>query len=392
MKRKKPSGFDERLNHSIELLKKAESLAIRYDSENGYYLAFSSGKDSQALYHVAQMAGVKFQANMNFTSVDPPQVIRFVREHYPDVITHAPEKSIYQLAVEHQLLPSRNIRWCCADFKEYAGAGKVCLIGIRASESARRAKRHEVEVSSKKFSGDLEQFFEWQKTELERREGILLRRMKREGKKVNEDYFSLQKDNEIRCINGKDSILISMWVELVGGDTDFPFRIERDMYVLQRVFFNSHGFDGLIDHQHGLCGWYGFAGSFNGRFFDGGYSGHNVNGRDYISEQIRNILGQTLFLKGVEWQSKDYFDIEIPDNSTIYCDIPYKGTKQYSTSKDFDYERFYDWCRDMRAKGHRIFISEYQMPDDFVCVWEKQITNAMNQKNTYKPIERLFTI
>ena len=209
MRNSKPNNFDERLQHSISLLQKAEKLAIKYDSENGFYLAFSGGKDSQALYHVAQMAGVKFQAHMNFTSVDPPQVIRFVRRQYPDVITHAPTKSIYQLAVEHQLLPSRNIRWCCSDFKEYAGAGKVCLIGIRASESARRAKRHEVEVSSKKFSGNIEQFFEWQTKELERREGILLRRMKREGKKINEDYFSMRNDNEVRCINGKDSILIS---------------------------------------------------------------------------------------------------------------------------------------------------------------------------------------
>jgi len=206
---KNPIGFDERLQHSIELLHKAEKLALRYDTENGYYLAFSGGKDSQALYHVAQLAGVRFQAHMNFTSVDPPQVIRFVRKHYPDVVTHAPEKSIYQLAIDRGILPSMRIRWCCADLKETAGAGKVTLIGIRKAESARRAKRHEVEVSSKKFSGSLEEFGEWQAQELKKREAKLIRKMKREGKKVNEDEFSLKKDNEVRCINGKDSILVS---------------------------------------------------------------------------------------------------------------------------------------------------------------------------------------
>lgn len=209
MLNKKPIGFDERLQHSIELLHKAEKLALRYDTENGYYLAFSGGKDSQALYHVAKLAGVRFQAHMNFTSVDPPQVIRFVRKQYPDVITHAPQKSIYQLAIERGILPSMRIRWCCADLKETAGAGKVTLIGIRKAESARRAKRHEVEVSSKKFSGSFEEFGEWQAQELEKREAKLIRKMKREGKKVNEDEFSLKKDNEIRCINGKDSILVS---------------------------------------------------------------------------------------------------------------------------------------------------------------------------------------
>lgn len=206
---KKPKGFDEKLQHSIELLQKAEKLALRYDAEDGFFLAFSGGKDSQALYHCAILGGVKFKAHMNFTSVDPPQVIRFVRNNYPDVITHAPEKSIYQLAVERGILPSMRVRWCCADLKEQAGAGKVTLIGIRKQESARRAKRHEVEVSNKKFSGSLEQFTEWQQEEIKKKEEKLLRKMKREGKKVNEDYFSADKENEVRCINGKDSILIS---------------------------------------------------------------------------------------------------------------------------------------------------------------------------------------
>lgn len=207
--RQKPRGFDERLQHSIDLLQKAEKLAMRYDPQDGFYLAFSGGKDSQALYHVAQMGGVKFKAHMNFTSVDPPQVIRFVRQHYPDVVTHAPRKSIYDLAVERGILPSMRIRWCCADLKEQAGAGKVTLIGIRKQESTRRAKRHEVEVSNKKFSGSLEEFGQWQEQEIQRKEEKLLRRMQREGKKVNEDYFSADKENEVRCIGGKDSILIS---------------------------------------------------------------------------------------------------------------------------------------------------------------------------------------
>lgn len=146
---------------------------------------------------------------MNFTSIDPPQVIRFVRTQYPDVVTHAPEKSIFALAVDRGILPSMRIRWCCADLKETAGAGKVTLIGIRKQESVRRAKRHEVEVSNRKFSGSLDEFEVWQKEQIEKKEQKLIRKMRKEGKKVNEDEFSLQTDNEVRCINGKDSILIS---------------------------------------------------------------------------------------------------------------------------------------------------------------------------------------
>lgn len=70
-----------KLQQSIELLQKAEKMALQLDPENGFYLAFSGGKDSQALYHVAQMAGVKFKAHMSLTTVDPPEVIRFFKKN-----------------------------------------------------------------------------------------------------------------------------------------------------------------------------------------------------------------------------------------------------------------------------------------------------------------------
>lgn len=198
-----------KLLHSIELLQKAEKLALRYDAEDGFFLAFSAGKDSQAMYHVAKMAGVKFKAHMNYTSVDPPEVVRFSKRQYPDVVKHPPRKSIYDLAVEHGILPSMRIRWCCAELKESAGAGKVTLIGIRKEESTRRSKRHEVEVSSKKFSGNLDEFAKWQEETIAKKEEKILNRLKRDGKKVNEDYFTADKEHEVRCISGKDSILIS---------------------------------------------------------------------------------------------------------------------------------------------------------------------------------------
>lgn len=208
LKRCKPS-FRSKLEHSVELLRKAERIALMYDSDDGYYLAFSGGKDSQALYHVAQLAGVKFKGRMSLTSVDPPQVIRFVKKHYPSVELIKPKMSMFTKAVERGVLPTMNVRWCCADFKESAGAGKVTLIGVRAAESTRRAKRHEVEVSSRKFSGDLDGFDAWSKEQIEKK-------MSKTKRKINEDEFSVNTDNEVRCINGKDSILISpifQWTE-----------------------------------------------------------------------------------------------------------------------------------------------------------------------------------
>lgn len=177
----------KKIEYSIDLLRKSEKMALRLDPENGFYLAFSGGKDSQALYHIAVMGGVKFKAHMNLTSVDPPEVIRFVKQHYPDVELIKPKMSIYDMALKKHMLPTRIFRWCCAEFKEMSGAGKVTLIGIRKAESARRNKREEISTQIK-------------------------------GKRTEEtfDQWSEHQEKMVTCVGGKDKILVSpiiYWTE-----------------------------------------------------------------------------------------------------------------------------------------------------------------------------------
>lgn len=194
--------LQQKMMYSIDLLKKAERLALAYGGGNGYYLAFSGGKDSQALYHIAELAGVKFDAHMNFTSVDPPEVIRFVKKQYPEVDFIKPKKSIYQLAVEKQILPTMRVRWCCAEYKENSGAGRVTLIGIRHQESSRRAKRNEVEISNRKYSGTLEGLDEY-------RNELKAKRARRKSKKNGVNITNADQEQTLGCISGKESILIS---------------------------------------------------------------------------------------------------------------------------------------------------------------------------------------
>lgn len=156
-----PKHLQKKVQYSVNLLRKAEKLAKAYDPDNGYYLAFSGGKDSQALYHVARLAGVQFKAHMNFTSVDPADVIRFVRREYPDVHTIPPKDSIYNIAIRMRLLPTRRARWCCKEFKESAGAGKVTLIGIRLAESFRRSKRNWIKAIKAGKAGAVDNRYIW---------------------------------------------------------------------------------------------------------------------------------------------------------------------------------------------------------------------------------------
>lgn len=103
-------GLRKKMLHSVELLQKAKKIALNYDAENGYYLAFSGGKDSQALFHMTQLAGVKFRGHMNLTSVDPPEVIRFVKKNYPEVELIKPDNPF-----SSTLLRSRFCQQCVCD-------------------------------------------------------------------------------------------------------------------------------------------------------------------------------------------------------------------------------------------------------------------------------------
>ena len=176
-----------KIEYSVDLIRKAERMALRLDPKNGFYNTFSGGKDSQCLYHLVKLAGVKAKTHMNLTSVDPPEVIRFVKQHYPDVELIKPKMSIYEMAKRKHILPTRMFRWCCAEYKEMSGAGKVTLIGVRKQESARRAKREEVSVSIKGKRN--EQTF---------------------------DQWSEHEEQMVACVGGKDKILVSpimYWTE-----------------------------------------------------------------------------------------------------------------------------------------------------------------------------------
>jgi len=188
-----------------------------------------------------------------------------------------------------------------------------------------------------------------------------------------------------RLASDKSEYLMEMWYDLTEGKT-FIEDIPKSLYDKARTEFNNK-----TNNEFTLAeiGWIGFMASYNGRFFDGGYNG-NYKKRNYTKESIDNIKKQIGLMKGVEFSSGNYNEVIIPDNSILYCDIPYEGTKQYATSKDFNHLEFWKWCRTMTNKGHKLFISEYDAPSDFKCVWSKTVTNSMNTDKTYKPVEKLF--
>lgn len=129
--------------------KTKEQVAIerlqQYEPPEGYYLAFSGGKDSVCIYNLALQAGVKFDAHYSVTGIDPPELVQFIRKEYPTVKWGMPEMSIWRF-IEKLGMPTRLNRWCCRKLKERGGDGRLVVTGVRAEESLRRSKRPIYEV------------------------------------------------------------------------------------------------------------------------------------------------------------------------------------------------------------------------------------------------------
>lgn len=127
----------------------AISLLRQHEPPEGYYLCFSGGKDSVVTYSLAVRAGVKFDAHHNVTTVEPPELRKFIRDHYPEVIDEQPPFTMHQLIIKKRIPPLRMMRYCCAYLKERGGKGRTKLTGIRSEESPRRAKRPQIDTDRK---------------------------------------------------------------------------------------------------------------------------------------------------------------------------------------------------------------------------------------------------
>ena len=114
-----------------------------FEPPEGYYLAFSGGKDSVVIKALADMAGVKYDAHYCVTSVDPPELVKFVKT-CDDVSFDRPldkdgnQKTMWKLIPKHKMPPTQLIRYCCAELKESGGNGRLTITGVRWAESRNR--------------------------------------------------------------------------------------------------------------------------------------------------------------------------------------------------------------------------------------------------------------
>lgn len=207
---------------------------------------------------------------------------------------------------------------------------------------------------------------------------------------------------------------ITKWIEpFVGGANmidKVPDTFERIGYDL-----NDHCIHALIDIRDNAVGlpdavneseyrslfglkpapissWIRFMLSFGGKL-DNGYA--REKGSDettFCGYGKRNALKQSPKIQSVQFICDSYENLDFT-NTLIYCDPPYQGTSGYKTGA-FDHEKFFEWCRG-QAKNNIVFVSEYNAPDDFECVWQGEIkTNfaSSRTKATHNAVEKLFRV
>lgn len=129
-----------KIERAITLLRMFEPSALAANPA-GYYVAFSGGKDSIVSAELCEMAGVQYTLNYGDTTIDPPELRRFIRSEYPQCIWHRFIKEplpLYMAKCKPSGPPTRKSRWCCEVAKEVGGQGRVKITGVRALESVRR--------------------------------------------------------------------------------------------------------------------------------------------------------------------------------------------------------------------------------------------------------------
>lgn len=142
--------------NGIDKVEKAIKRLQLYEPPEGYYLCFSGGKDSVVIKALADMAGVKYDAHYSVTGLEPPKLVRFIKDYHSDVEWDIPRykdgrrKTMWSLIPEKLMPPTMIVRYCCQELKERGGYGRFVVTGVRWSESTRRKNnRHLVEEMTK---------------------------------------------------------------------------------------------------------------------------------------------------------------------------------------------------------------------------------------------------
>ena len=187
--------IQESLFEGANKVEKAIDALKTFEPPEGYYVAFSGGKDSVVIKALCDMAGVKYDAHYRITSVDPPELVRFIKEQYPDVSMDYPRYSdgtvatMWNLIPKKRMPPTRLVRYCCDVLKESGGEGRMTVTGVRWAESNNR-KNNQGKVTIYNADKEVAEHPDFTKTD---RGGVVLLNDNDESREVIEGCYKKRK-------------------------------------------------------------------------------------------------------------------------------------------------------------------------------------------------------
>lgn len=147
-------GKIDRVKQAVQRIRNFDPLEMGLMDEP-YYVAYSGGKDSDAIRILCDLAGVKHDLVNNHTTVDAPETVRYIRS-IPHIKINYPEQTMWQLIVDRKMPPTMRTRYCCEVLKERGGMGRIVMTGVRWAESQKRkTNRGGVEILSRRKQHNL---------------------------------------------------------------------------------------------------------------------------------------------------------------------------------------------------------------------------------------------
>ena len=185
--------------------------------------------------------------------------------------------------------------------------------------------------------------------------------------------------------------VIALWKELQeNGMNNIPTEVSEEMYNDIKSDYINH----TNKYEDYIIGYVGTCCSFGGSWFNG-YARFNPNkNEDHIKEaynglkkQVENFIG----LKKTVFLHCTYNMVLLDKNDIVYCDPPYASTKKYES--DFNNDAFWEWAREASKKVKKLYVSEYDAPSDFKCIWQMEKKDSLGTRKGKKQntkVEKLF--
>ena len=172
-----------------------------------------------------------------------------------------------------------------------------------------------------------------------------------------------------RIANDLHKELIALHIAVQQGQ-ELPSAISEEEY--KSVKLNKE------NYPDWLVAFVGFGCSFAGKYFGGYARGGDQN---YANCAKNSLTKKHATMGSVKFVTSSYSDVQIPPESLIYCDIPYKDTTKYSVGS-FDHAAFYKYAKQKQSEGHTVYVSEYEhnVPEGWVVVWRHESRKSIRNK------------